>query len=161
MIHDLHRQGLSIQEIARSTGHDRKTVRKYLKAGLEPPVYGPRAPRGSLLDPYKDFIRERLQATPQLTAVRLDREICELGYGGSHTIVKDFVREIRPAPPTVFERRFETRPGQQAQVDFAHFRLCFTDEPSRARVIWLFSMVLGFSRHLFARFVPGQGLDGA
>ena len=54
-------------------------MRKYLKSGLEPPVYGPRAPRGSLLNPYKDFIRERLQATPQLSAVRLDREIRALG----------------------------------------------------------------------------------
>ena len=26
MIHDLHRQGLSIQEIARRTRHDRKTI---------------------------------------------------------------------------------------------------------------------------------------
>jgi len=159
MIHDLHRQGLSIQEIARRTGHDRKTVRKYLKAGLEPPVYGPRDPRPSILGPYKAYIGGRLSATPGLTASRLLREIRELGYAGGATTVKDFVREIRPAPPTVFERRFETAPGQQAQVDFAHFRLWFTEEPSRSRVIWLFSMVLGFSRHLFARFVPGQGLD--
>ena len=159
MIHDLHRQGLSIREIARRSGHDRKTVRKYIKAGLEPPLYGPRDPRPSILDSYKAYIDGRLSATPGLTASRLLREIRELGYAGGATTVKDFVREIRPAPPTVFERRFETRPGQQAQVDFAHFRLCFTDEPSQARVIWLFSMVLGFSRHLFARFVPGQGLD--
>jgi transposase len=159
MIHDLHRQGLSIQEIARRTGHDRKTVRKYLKAGMEPPVYGPRQPRPSILDPYKDYLRGRLEAYPGLTASRLLREIRELGYVGGYTTVKDLARELRPAEPTVFERRFETQPGQQAQADFAHFRLCFTDEPSRARVIWLFSMVLGFSRHLFARFVPGQGLD--
>jgi transposase len=158
MIHDLHRQGLAIQEIARATGHDRKTVRKYLKAGLEPPVYGPRAPRGSLLDPYKEFIRERLQATPRLTAVRLDREIRERGYRGGHTIVKDFVRQVRPAPPPAFERRFETAPGKQAQVDFAHFRVPFADQPDQERVVWLFSLVLGFSRYLFARFVPGQGM---
>ena len=37
--------------------------------------------------------------------------------------------------------------------------MCFTDQPDRDRVVWLFSMVLGFSRYLFARFVPGQGLD--
>jgi transposase len=159
MIHDLYRQGLSIQEIARRSGRDRKTVRKYLKVGLEPPVYGPRHPRPSILDPYKAYIRGRLSATSGLTASRLLREIRELGYGGGGTTVKDFVRQVRPSPPSVFERRFETRPGQQAQVDFAHFRLCFADEPSRARVIWLFSMVLGFSRYLFARFVPGQGLD--
>ena len=34
MIHDLHRQGLGISAIARASGHDRKTVRKYLKLGL-------------------------------------------------------------------------------------------------------------------------------
>ncbi len=158
MIHDLHRQGLTIQEIARACGHDRKTVRKYLKAGLEPPLYGPRAPRGSLLDPYKDFIREKLEATPRLTAARLDREIRALGYNGGHTTVKDFVRETRPAPPPIFERRFETAPGKQAQLDFAHFRVTFSDNPDQERVVWLFSLVLGFSRFLFARFVPGQGM---
>jgi transposase len=51
-IHDLQRQGLPIQAIAGRTGLDRKTVRKYLRRGLEPPVYGPRAPRGSVLEPY-------------------------------------------------------------------------------------------------------------
>ena len=34
MIHDLHRQGLGISAIARQTGLDRKTVRKYLTQGL-------------------------------------------------------------------------------------------------------------------------------
>jgi len=158
MIHDLHRQGLTIQEIARASGHDRKTVRKYLKAGLEPPVYGPRAPRASLLDPYKAFIREKLGATPRLSAARLDREIRALGYSGGHTTVKDFVRRVRPSAPPVFERRFETAPGRQAQVDFAHFRVRFEDQPDQERVVWLFSLVLGFSRLLFARFVPGQGM---
>jgi transposase len=106
MIHDLHRQGLSIQEIARRTGRDRKTVRKYVKAGLEPPVYGPRHPRPSILDDYKDYLRGRLQDYPGLTAARLLREIRALGYAGGATTVKDFLREIRPAEATVFERRF-------------------------------------------------------
>ena len=43
VIHDLKRQGLSISAIARKTGLDRKTVRKYLKRGLEAPGYSPRA----------------------------------------------------------------------------------------------------------------------
>ena len=37
-IHDLQRQGLTIQAITGRTGLDRKTRRKYLKCGLEPPV---------------------------------------------------------------------------------------------------------------------------
>ncbi|TIS17424.1 MAG: helix-turn-helix domain-containing protein, partial [Mesorhizobium sp.] len=41
MILDLHRQGLSVSAIARQSGIDRKTVRKYIERGLEAPVYGP------------------------------------------------------------------------------------------------------------------------
>ncbi len=35
VILDLHRQGLTISAIAQRTGLDRKTVRKYIGAGLE------------------------------------------------------------------------------------------------------------------------------
>ena len=45
MILDLHRQGLSVTAIARRTGRDPKTVRKYIERGLEPPAYGPRPGR--------------------------------------------------------------------------------------------------------------------
>jgi transposase len=41
MILELHRQGLSITAIARRTGRDPKTVRKYIERGLEPPFTGP------------------------------------------------------------------------------------------------------------------------
>ena len=53
MILDLHRQGLSVTAIARRTGRDPKTVRKYIERGLEPPAYGPRqVGRPSKLAPY-------------------------------------------------------------------------------------------------------------
>ena len=51
VILDLQRQGLSVSAIARRVGLDRKTVRRYLERGLEPPTYGPRPPRQSKLDP--------------------------------------------------------------------------------------------------------------
>jgi transposase len=57
MILDLHRQGLSITAIARRTGRDPKTVRKYIERGLEPPAYGPRqVGRPSKLAPYTNGI---------------------------------------------------------------------------------------------------------
>jgi transposase len=159
MIIDLHRQGLSISAIARQTGFDRKTVRKYVKAGLEPPIYGPRQARNTVIDPFKAYLSQRVVDWPGLTATRLLREIRELGYGGSYTTVKDYLRAVRPAAPAGFERRFETPPGKQAQVDFAHFRTIFTDEPGAERIVWLFSMVLGHSRLLWCRYVPHQDLQ--
>ena len=158
-IHDLKRQGLSIMAISRHTGHDPKTVRKYLKSGLDVPVYGPRPPRGSLLDPYKDYIKSKVEAFPGLSATRLFREAHVMGYTGGFGTVKIFIRSVRPTLLPAFEHRFETAPGKQAQVDFAYFQTTFTNEPEQVRVVWLFSIVLGHSRYLFARFVCRQTLD--
>jgi transposase len=95
MILDLHRQGLSVTAIARRTARDPKTVRTYIERGLELPVYGPRsAGRPGKLLPFAQFIRERLDAFPDLTATRLLREIRERGYKGAYTAVKRFIAAI-------------------------------------------------------------------
>ena len=161
MILDLHRQGLSVSAIARQLGLDRKTVRKYIARGLEPPAYGPRrVERPGKLAPYRDYLRERVTAFPDLSAARLTREIRDRGYQGAYTAVKRFLATARPVDrPRPFEVRFETLPGQQAQVDFARFVITFTDEPEITRIVWLFSLVLGHSRYIFARFVLHQDLQ--
>ena len=159
MILDLHRQGLSVSAIARQLERDRKTVRKYIERGLEPPAYGPRRPRSTVVTPFAPYLRQRIAAFPELTASRLLREIKELGYTGGYTAVKDFLRTVRPKALQAFERRFETPPGKQAQVDFAYFRTVFTDEPGAERIVWLFSLVLGHSRMMWGRFVAHQDLQ--
>ena len=113
MILDLHRQGLSVTAIARRTGRDPKTVRKYVERGLELPTYRARqVRRPNKLAPYLDYLRERLAAFPELTATRLTRELRERGYSGAYTAVKRFVAAIRPSDgPKPFEVRFETAPG--------------------------------------------------
>jgi transposase len=90
---------------------------------------------------------------------RLHRELRDLGYDGGYTILTDLLRDLRPAAVPCFEVRFETPPGRQAQVDFAHFRTVFTDELGVERIIWLFSVVLGHSRMLWGRFVLHQDLQ--
>ena len=142
MILDLHRQGLGVSAIARQLGIDRKTVRKYIKHGLKAPAYGPRRPRPTRLAPFEPYLRERVLAFPGLTGQRLLREIRARGYAGGYTAVTDFLREVRPPAETGHERRFETPPGHQAQVDFAQFQTVFTDEPDVARIVWLFSLVV-------------------
>ncbi len=149
LIHDLKRQGLGVSAIARQTGLDRKTVRKYPARGLEAPEYKARAPRTRIIEPYEAYLQERLALFPDLTSGRLMGEIRERGCEGGYTAVKTFVREIRPPKKTQFERRFETPPGKQAQVDFAEFAVAFTGEPGVTRKVWLFSMVLGHSRWLW------------
>jgi transposase len=64
MILDLHRQGVTVSAIARSVGLDRKTVRRYIARGLEPPVYGPRKPRTTQLQQFERYLRERIAAFP-------------------------------------------------------------------------------------------------
>ncbi len=109
---------------------------------------------------FVDFIRERLSAFPDLTTSRLLREIRERGYDGAYSPVDRLVAAIRPGNgPKPFEIRFETPPSLQAQVDFARFVVAFDDEPGSTRIIWLFSLVLGHLRFIFARFVLHQDLQ--
>ena len=86
-------QGVSISEIARQTGYDRRTIRKYVHSS-SPPVYRKRARKASKLDGYRDYITGRLQKYP-LSAKRIYDEILERGFTGKYSIVKEFVRETK------------------------------------------------------------------
>jgi len=85
MILDLHRQGLKLAVIARQAVVDRKTVRKYIARGLEPPAYGPRQPRARVIDSHVAYLRMRLALYPGLTAQRLLRKIAARGFAGSYS----------------------------------------------------------------------------
>jgi transposase len=95
-----------VSAIARRLDLDRKTVRKYIKRGLEPPVYGPRAPRPTKVEPYVPFLADRIRAFPGLSGQRLHREIRGLGYDGGYTAVKDALRDLRPPPVTGLPMRY-------------------------------------------------------
>ena len=119
----LARQGKSIKEIARETGLSRNTIRKYLRSEALP-VYGPRAPRPTKLDPYKGYLRERVGAAKPdwIPATVLIREIQAQGYPGGISQLKAFLRELKPQPVAEPLVRFETEPGKQMQVDFVVIR---------------------------------------
>ncbi|GLI95422.1 IS21 family transposase [Methylocystis echinoides] len=159
MILELHRQGVSVSAIARQLGIDRKTVRKHIASGLAAPSYKARPPRERAITAFESYLHERLAAFPALSGRRLWREIKDRGYAGGYTAVTDLLRELRPPRPKGFEVRFETPPGEQAQVDFARFDVEFLDEPGVKRIVWLYSMVLGQSRFIWARFVLHQDMQ--
>jgi len=142
-------EGLPKAAIAAKLGLSRRTVHRYVTSGKAEPSYGPRPPRPSHLDPYKDYLRGRLLTYPELSATRLLQELRELGYGGGYTILKDHLRTIRPKLPPPIEQRFEVAPGDQAQVDFATFKTSFG-------TVYALLVVLSWSRTLWVRFAFHQ-----
>jgi transposase len=148
LIRDLSSQGLNISAISKQTGFDRKTVRKYLQLKTLPEPQK-RLGRPSKLDPYKPHILKKLEEGPY-TAARLYREIKEMGFNGGMTIVKDFVREVRPKQGIPAVLRYETKPGVQAQVDWGELGTVEVD--GKLKKLFCFNMILGYSRMRYAEF---------
>ncbi|MEZ0602546.1 helix-turn-helix domain-containing protein, partial [Paraburkholderia sp. IW21] len=114
----LARRGTAVREIARQTGLSRNTVRRYLR-DEQAIRYKQREPRATKLDPFKDYVLERVAAARPhwIPATVLLRELQETGYEGGISQLKAFLAPYkRPeAEPVV---RFETAPGKQMQADF-------------------------------------------
>ena len=148
LIRDLYSQGFSISEIARKTGFDRETVKKYIRLKTLPEPEK-RSGRKSKLDPFKPYILEKLKEGPY-TAARLFREIKEMGFDGGKTIVKDFVQKVRHEQRTPAVFRYETKPGVQAQVDWGEMGTVEVD--GKATKLLCFNMILGYSRMRYIEF---------
>ena len=154
-ITELKRQGLSIQAISGMTGFDRKTIRRYLREPEGVPEYGPRPKPPSVLDPFKPYLQERMQAGVWNARVLL-RELRERNYKGGYTILTDWLRPQRQAAGTVAVRRFETPPGQQAQVDWGHLGSIVVE--GKEHKLWCFTFTLGYSRMAMAAVAVDQKL---
>jgi transposase len=155
-VKQLLKEGHSRRAIARMTGHSRNTIDKLLQQAAPQPFRQP--PRASQLDPYKSYLQQRYQECP-LSAVRLLGEIRPMGYTGGLCILRRFLAGLRTqrraqAKATV---RFETPPGQQAQVDWAYAGT-FPDAQGQPVKVYLFLMVLGFSRMLYVQFTASMAL---
>jgi transposase len=146
-----HRQGLSYREISRKTGRDRRTVKRYAE---NPELIGQgRATvnRQSILDPFRPTIESWLEDDPQYRATWVFDQLKKLGYTGGYGIVKDAIRGIKQENSRIAYLRFETEPGRQAQVDFGDFKVV---EPDGSEItLYLFSMVLGFSRSPYSEYL--------
>lgn len=142
MIRGKYEEGMTITAISRDTGLDRKTVRKYAQTDKVKTSQSRRA-RGTILEPHKKYIRDRLKNYP-LTAKKLYREIQKMGYKGKYGLVKNYTRKIRKDVGVQAEYRYETPPGQQSQVDWGHLGKQFLD--GKWVNVYAFCMVLGYSR---------------
>jgi transposase len=153
-VRDLWGRGMSKKAIARELGVDIKTVRKWcIKAW----VVQKRPSRGKGLDRYEAFLRGR---APEVgfNAVVLYRELAGQGYAGCYAAVAKYVSPWRESwhGQESASLRFETEPGEQAQVDWGSTWIYLGEERVRVHV---FTMVLGYSRRLFARAYRNEGLE--
>ena len=157
-LHELEREGLGYREIARVTGHSRNTVRRYLRDGAGRHETK-RAKRGSKLDPFKDLVTELVKGGLISTPAIMDRIVPE-GYEGKETIVRDFVRSIKPkaSREAVLARRYETKPGEQLQFDWGIFT--YVDPRGDERRIPGLVATLGYSRASYLEFAPSADIYG-
>lgn len=148
MIKDMYRRGMTISDIARTTGHDRKTVRTALNGPVSPPP--PRRKlRTKKLDPFVPYLDRRIQEGV-LNCNKLWDEIRKQGYEGGKSLIKSFVHPYREARRQDATMRFETPPGEQAQVDWSHFG--FIEHYGCRRRLYAFVMTLGWSRASYLEF---------
>jgi transposase len=149
-----HGEKWPIGTIAAQLGVHHTTVQRVLsQVGVERKVV---APRTSVVDPYVPFILEQLEKYPKLRASRLYGMIKERGYPGAADHFRTIVRRLRPRKPAEAFQRLRTLPGEQAQVDWAHFGKLRVGRATRP--LWAFVMVLSYSRRIFLRFFPGASM---
>lgn len=146
-IRDLAAQGRSIRAIADETGIARNTVRKYLRGT---PEAAPRPRRDTKLDPFKAQIRRWIHEDRLLNCVTMLERLKTQGYTGSRSILKAFVSPLRPPRrgrrPV---RRYETKPGEQMQIDWGEFLF---EQDGQIHKLYGFTAVLGYSRMRFVCF---------
>jgi len=148
----LEHQGLSIRKISDTLYLSRKTVTKYLNNPNSKHKY---AKRASKLDPYKEQIKQLLEADAKASAEVIKQRLQPLGYTGGITILKDYLRTVRPAPakrtPYI---RFESAPGEQMQIDWGHFgSLSYGVTP---RKLYALVVIECYSRMLYVEFTHSQ-----
>lgn len=147
----------SIRRIAQIIGIDRKSVRRVIdrkNISLE----RQKIKRTSLLDPYKDKIKDYLLSDPTMAAATIQHRLREIGYSGGLTIVKDHVRTLKQkASPRLKEAflRLEFAPGECAQVDWGEF-----GDPFKNGVkVHCFVMVLCYSRLTYIEFTRSERFE--
>ena len=115
-------------------------------------------PHPSKLAPFFAFMLETLVKYPALRAKRLYAMVCELGYKGGPDHFRHIVARLRPRKAAEAFLRLRMLPGEQAQVDWAHFGTLKV--LGGERKLYAFVMVLSYSRRIFLRFGFDIGMAG-
>lgn len=151
-IHRLANEKLSVRKIAKTLKLARKTVRKYLK---DPNPKRPKVKRASRLDPFRDQIVRMLESDPKASGVVIHQRLCELGFIGGITIIRDYLQRVRPqSRRREAFIRFESAPAEQCQIDWGHFGSLSYGNTKRK--LYCLAALECHSRMLFLEFTHSQ-----
>ena len=151
-----HVEHWSFATIARELAVHHATVRRVLaETGVPEALH---SPRPSKIDPFVPMILQTLEKHPKLRASRLFAMARERGYDGQPDHFRHFVARLRPRRPSEAFLRLRTLPGEQAQVDWAHFGQLQVGRAQRK--LYGFVLVLSWSRRIFLRFGFDIGMAG-
>jgi transposase len=153
-IKDRHdKDGLTITQIARQLHLSPRTVGRWLAEDRFRQRLTP--PRPSKLDTFKPQIVRWLQTHPY-TATQVYLRLQEAGFRGGMSIVKEYVRQIRPPrTPTFLTLSFA--PGECAQVDWGQFGS--VNVGNTRRRLSFFVMVLCYSRMMYVEFTVSETME--
>jgi transposase len=146
-------QGLNASQIARELALDPRTVAHWLAQEH----FRPRTPRPhpSKLDPFKAQIARLLERYPY-SAAQIFQRLREQGFDGGYSIVKAYVRTIRPKRQPAF-LKLAFAPGECAQVDWGSFGSVSVGHTSRR--LSFFVIVLCYSRMMYVEFTVSQTME--
>lgn len=151
-LHD--QKGLTISQIGQELGLDPRTVVSWLE---EKSFRARKATqKASILDPFKETIVQRLESYPAYTAQQIFQRLLDDGYAGSYSVVKRFVRRVRPSrKPAYLTLAFA--PGECAQVDWGSYGSIRVGNTQRR--LSFFVMVLCYSRQIYVEFTVSQTME--
>ncbi len=153
-IKDCHeRQHLTIAQTARALGLHPDTVTKWAQRAQYRARHS--VPRRSQLDPFKARV-VRLLETHSYSAQQVFQRLREEGFAGGFTIVKDYVRKVRPVRREAF-LKLSFAPGECAQVDWGEYGSIGCG--STRRRLSFFVMVLCHSRLMYVEFTVSQTME--
>jgi transposase len=97
---------------------------------------------------HAEYLKDRAPKVQYSARILYQELRTQRGYRGSYDTVKLFVRPLRAAQAAAdqTQRRFETPPGRQSQIDWGAARVYFRTRPA---VVHVFVLTLGFSRRSY------------
>lgn len=144
-------EGLRPGTISRLLGHHHDVVERVLASPAQPKSKP--APPAALVDPYLPFLQGVVAKYPRIPSSALWRMACDRGYPGAEGHFRRIVRtRIRPPKSPEAFLRLRSLPGEEAQVDWAHFGHIRIGKAER--LLTAFVVVLSHSRAIFLRFYP-------